>query len=844
MARTEGEAIKYSEESGGSVFSVKTTLDKIADESVAREILETMGYPQDEWMLHELIDPSFEESYIGDHYVNKLYSELRKRGMEGIQFSDIEVNNGNRTVSNIVLIDPQTSLANKPTDAYYYVGEYEANNLFQQGYKPLVNGVLLENITQEGLDNLFETNDKVRMKLPPQTEPLLKEVLDFLRNYNNQEKRLSPAQHLGLVNNSMTLPVSNVDEINSQLSKLYVDGVFTINASTLRRTGLYTENEVQHILSSEQAQQQIKEVADALQGEVSLNNEDTNIELATYQSPELIEVFNGDITVGIGKFEQVNPFEIDAQLRAAVGGIKDRNEFERLLASQNETILGRYYTDDNYADKLFNTYSAMDRMPVMQDTEDGIGYMTEIEAMTREALIIGEDNAELIGTLDFLRGIPKPVWDTSGIEVEDMLMRLEDLATERGIDLVGISEMEYSFEDGLALLDSVRALAQAAQNNRVSDTELQDFYDNYNNVFKKATEQPVTAQMVAPQNRGKKLVKLDTNKTEQELFDNHSLLRTQDANVYHRINKIDDLDRLYDQVTDMVMFNPNIIDKMALYPSAYNGNKFSLAKATDEANRDSIREDIERWAKQQPYSEELTLYKVAFGHPVTFAAPKKNISAEYHRQKNITNTEYLQNDYIADFAKLQLEEKAKGSDLYNNVLKHFGFSDKGIVLKNDNPYVRQRINIMLPTKGVSAKLRDYVAISKDPSLNTLFPFEQPFEEVTIQFKREFYANNPEQLTEKSLLSKQVGPHIGVQNAQDDWIKVNGQVAEKIRTYKNVSIYQVLPVVENPNFYSKIDFKVQEPNIDDFKSLIKTSDDMTSNRKYYKENDTTDKQCTI
>lgn len=164
VTESESEAIAYSKGNSGDVFVAKIDLSKIGNEEVARNILKKMGY-SDEYMLHELIDPRFEESYIGKNNVKKLYSEIEKQGYIGISFNDTGIAN-KKQVTNIFLISPKETLSNSGFETNKIVNEWRSSEFLEQGYFPVIDGKIIQNPTEEELNNYFSKNEYLNMVKP------------------------------------------------------------------------------------------------------------------------------------------------------------------------------------------------------------------------------------------------------------------------------------------------------------------------------------------------------------------------------------------------------------------------------------------------------------------------------------------------------------------------------------------------------------------------------------------------------------------------------------------------------------------------------------------------------
>lgn len=154
----------YAKGNQGDLFSFDIDKDKIATEDVAREVINDLGlqspskeYSTDELKLHELIDPRFKESVLKKSDIQKLYTELKNKGFDAVSFEDEDLEGGNRGIENIVVFGA------KPNIKETIVKQNRADELFAQGYKPVIDGKIQRDFTQEQLDNYFESNEDIAM---------------------------------------------------------------------------------------------------------------------------------------------------------------------------------------------------------------------------------------------------------------------------------------------------------------------------------------------------------------------------------------------------------------------------------------------------------------------------------------------------------------------------------------------------------------------------------------------------------------------------------------------------------------------------------------------------------
>jgi hypothetical protein len=170
VTQDKDEAVSYAKGNDGNVSVAEIDISKIGSEDVARDILKDMGY-SDEYMLHELIDPRFEDSYIGDENVKKLYTEIEKQGYVGISFMDTGIGN-KKNVTNIFLINPKQTLKDSGLNNNVIVREKNAYDLLEEGFNPVIDGNILENITEDELGEFFRNSETIEMtKSKPTVTP-------------------------------------------------------------------------------------------------------------------------------------------------------------------------------------------------------------------------------------------------------------------------------------------------------------------------------------------------------------------------------------------------------------------------------------------------------------------------------------------------------------------------------------------------------------------------------------------------------------------------------------------------------------------------------------------------
>lgn len=154
------QARSYAKENQGDVTKFEIPKSKIADEQTIKNTLKENNIEvSDEAKLYEVIDPRFEETYIGDEAKNKLIDALQQKGFDAAQFTDEDIEGLKKEgVQNIIVFKPE-SLQQKSIE----VKQNRADELFLEGYKPIINGEVKTEFTQQELDDYFDTNQTIEM---------------------------------------------------------------------------------------------------------------------------------------------------------------------------------------------------------------------------------------------------------------------------------------------------------------------------------------------------------------------------------------------------------------------------------------------------------------------------------------------------------------------------------------------------------------------------------------------------------------------------------------------------------------------------------------------------------
>lgn len=285
-----------------------------------------------------------------------------------------------------------------------------------------------------------------------------------------------------------TMQTESSVELHTALKKAFFDkkGLFKPTKKSLRASKLYSEVEISRILTNATIQAKIKDTISKL----------ANTEEFFRNNYEYNENFlkqSAEIN-SIGNFKVNNPLKEEAIYIEENGGKKD---VEDLRLSQEEL--------DQYK-----------RIPIVDEE----GNLKETELFYDDAVKDVEVDSEAYRGLSAIANAPANV-DTTKLEV-----KVSKWLKDYGFNLT------KGFRELKTFLDN-----PTAENK-------QNLYDAIGYV--KSPQEKV----IKIENKERDYIYLETNKSEEELFDTLSLVKTNTPNVYHRVTKIDE-DEMRDIVGDI-----------------------------------------------------------------------------------------------------------------------------------------------------------------------------------------------------------------------------------------------------------------------------------------------------
>lgn len=424
-------------------------------------------------------------------------------------------------------------------------------------------------------------------------------VLEYATQLNENTEPLSPVEQQEVRMLMTEFPeIEDSDELSDQLTKaFYKNGLFAPTRNSLK--SLYSKYESDLILSDVNLLGQVKESIEKLKRTPKIYN--TTVLPSTYKTNDLN---------AFGKLKVENPYIIDQDIVEQYGGIENAD----LSEIKNRDITQEYLDQFKRVPALYE-----DGSPIIEE----VIYTDAIKTV---------DNPKIFEAVDAILNAPDIV-DTTKIE-----QKLSNWLLNYGINIEGFTK---------ELLPSLKLFIE---NPSIENTQL--FSDVYREVFNIPIKQ--REYVTKLDNKDRDLVYMQTNQSEQVLFDTQNLLQTPTQNVYHRIERVD-----FEQMKEAFNLTDDITELQA-YKNYFN------------------------------YTENPVL------DPQEFYPIEINNSADY-----------LTNEFIADFNVEKL--KNPQSELYNK----FKITEKGIEQIYKDPISMAQIMAELADESkMSVALQEYSIMSK------------------------------------------------------------------------------------------------------------------------------------
>lgn len=620
--------------------------------------------------------------------------------------------------------------------------------------------------------------------------PTLEHIYAFIEQDNiNESRNLNKNDKQLLLD--ISLQQSFTDSIKQAFIKAFnVNGNFGINAEKLKESRLFSDSDIMYLLNNTNP----KDIQNLY---YKLNR--TDEEFDSVSSPVIIE--KGNLT-------KLNPDTFIQNSYDNYVGLTNKNEIlERASEVGDDILLDNPTLVDTVLSLISNKQSF-----VQYETDEYQGNITKKFNNNQlykleQTLDIEQDFVPILSQIEYIK-------DNFGdFTIDDLPMiyayikNIENQGKDLGLDLNNLADtmINRNYDDTADFLDSLYNFIYDIQSGDETSARetINDYVDSYNAFFQTT---PNETRIIADKmNSQGAFLHLETNRSEEELFNSDSILKVRD-NIYQKITDQGDLGYLYDMIFD----NPSILPKSVYSAQIKNTNK------------DLILDDIDQYISKLAHEymtensdpvalKRLVSYKLLFG--IDNQVSDDVIAGEI--DLNVEN-------FLSDFNKQMLKEESLNDIFY--------FSSRGLEAKQIiGDYTLRQLQNNL-SNNLFNDLVQYAKLSGNESLSSFTVLNNEYPTIENNL-RDYYANNMNQLSNYNNDYYKDNGYI-VTNSNNDFIKVQNELYEQVAP-------NVFAKIERNNRYLNSNLKKPtydnsvEPNTTvntkDGKVSIKRVDNITDDR---------------
>lgn len=570
--------------------------------------------------------------------------------------------------------------------------------------------------------------------------------LQQLITFSNQLKRESPLTNQD-IQSLIDITLSNKKEYEVQdkfVEAFTVEGNFGINEAQLRKSGIFTEEQILDFLDMEDVSS-LQELYHKLTDYTgSVENIETQFKIVD----ESGNVINPDIVVG--------------EFLENYAGLTTKEEImEKADQINDETVLSNPELIPAILEEVSNKTAAVTYVYDKNSKEVTKKAANDLKVSLEQSLDVTQDFGGLLDQLNFLINLPIEVYAYDLPTVQLYLESIENQMANYGINIKNISETvsNKSYNDFQNFITSFYNFIYdvSSQDGKSVQETINDFVDVYNEYFEVKPEY-VNTYIIKNRVDGKPMVVENGHAAEDLLFAEKGVVNMRD-DVYKKVKR----NKTYDELLNVLHANTSLI------PSEVFTTKVS------EENKDINKKDIDNYlsAGIEDYVENsnIDIYK-------ELRAYKLILGSETFNKKSNANVDTVM-DIDIDPKKFT-SVFVKETFFDPNLNKIFYIGPSGIesripIGEYTNRYLQNYLS-----RGMYNGLKQYAAISGNASLKGLI--ETPVESPTINdgVLRDFYANNLSELPEFTgeVTLKENALLTNLDN--NDFIKFRGELYEKVR----------------------------------------------------------------
>lgn len=633
----------------------------------------------------------------------------------------------------------------------------------------------------------------------------------------HKKEGLTKAEIAEYKNIMMGLRVMSTSDLSQKLKAGFMpEGYFNPTRESLAATKLYNAEEITDILTNSDLQDTIKSTF------YKLTNLDGEVLNDGYFDENFLVVKNGNKN-GIGKFELANPYLVEKEAVEVLGGINTRADFEDVLFNDDRVEMLRpiYLETQGTKEDLFMKFRDFKKLGVITYEEGQLSSKLNNTREYMEQVLTEPETTLLEENLNYLIQLEGIVFEENPDAVEKITKEVFKELTNIGMDVTNYEDIKQ----GKSVADLKNFLGSVFN---FITTETPQAFDNmvgsYNEFFEVNSDFKFKNVPIAENISASNSFVLETGVSEIELFNKAGLIPI-GPNVYKRISKSTPLDEVYEAVYTNTITNGynNILSDEAVRPTGYDSDgTLNLSKIMDPSNKDAIIQDMKAYIQTQIAEiyvggeninqEDLERYALMFNYinrssDLNKFKVKPILDSEYSTfMSGIKNQGYLQTDFIADFNKKMLKEKAKDSVEFEEFYSNFEIDNVGIRLVNSDPVSLSKIGKYLEA---NQDLVNYMKLHKQGIDLDPQPIQDPVRDDT--FLRNYYVNFPTQVKTFTGNYAELSKATILADTKQPFIRLNKGIFELITAVGSKGVYGRLNTQDG--LFNVYDETLEPPTMD-------------------------------
>ena len=626
-------------------------------------------------------------------------------------------------------------------------------------------------------------------------EPLFEDVSNYILAKESVSGDYTRGEMVDVNDFIASTGFRSVDNIYDRLSMLFDDGSIIFTKARLTSSGIWSEAEAERIMGNPVIAARAKISIRRFMDYYSSYEESQDYYMVDEASDVLVHT---EEYTSFGTRKILEPFIVSNRMKEELSGITDRSEFDRAVNSlPYGEVVERYNEDADYAESVYNKYSTLSKIPVV-DTEGNS--INQIESGFRMFFRMPKrsDFIKADETMNDLLMMDQTEWDSDATIPK--LKHLESYAAGMELDIVGLSDMHDSKtrEEIVPFISDLMIFSRMVQSEGFSsERDISVMLSSRESLFGKPAED-YKIEELSENLRDLNLVYFSSSMDSKSAFEDFGLLSVNGyPGVYQKVDnsvsKEDIYEFLYEAETDRDL-RAKIIPDSAM-KSIMGKDGVDFYKLRDPKNKEVVIMDIASYVRGRMLpgdTEQMAAYRVAFGHPENARDNIQDINRyldRYMESERKVVTYSLAQDIYHKLLKL----KVKNAERYNDIFSGIKYiPGKGFCLLHSDMHTLRGIDLAMED-DLRDSFKKYALSSIEPSLFDMFYIKRhSMGEANEGFYMQYYMDNPAALKESKGSSEQVSDKI---------MSISGEFSNFVRTGSNV--YEKISEHDSGSYYAEI-----------------------------------------